>query len=74
MLQEMMAKAMKPIIAEVAEESYKRGAEDILRRFAFVYDAVRQTAKADALAEIAGIDIPELDEQLSQKVFDEVGA
>lgn len=72
MLQEIMAKAMKPIIAEVAEESYKRGAEDVIRRFAFVYDTVRQTAKADALAEIAGIDIEEIDEELSQEVFEEV--
>ena len=68
MIQEMIRKALKPIMAEVAEEAYKQGAEDVIRRFAFVYDAVGEMAKRDVYADIGAIDT----EELSPEVFDEI--
>ena len=72
MIQEKIREALKPIIDEALEEAYKKGAEDTIRRFAFVYDTIAQTAKRDAYAEVGAIDIEELDEELSQTVFDDI--
>ena len=64
MINELLKKYMKPIIKEATEEAYKQGAEDTIRRFAFVYDVVRQTAKADAYADAGAIDIEEITDDL----------
>ena len=51
---------MQPIIKEAQEEAYKQGAEDVIRRFAFVYDEVRNIARADAYAEAGAVNIEEI--------------
>lgn len=68
MFEGILRKYMQPIIKEAQEEAYKQGAEDVIRRFAFVYDEVRNIARADAYAEAGAIPI----EELSPEVFDEV--
>lgn len=63
---------MQPIIKDAQEEAYKQGAEDVIRRFAFVYDEVRNIAREDARAEAGEIPIEEIDEELSQTIFEEI--
>lgn len=63
MLEKVLKKYMQPIIEEAQEEAYKRGAEDVIRRFAFVYETVAQTAKADAYTEAGAIDIEEVSKE-----------
>ena len=70
MFEELLRKYMQPIIEEATEKAYKQGAEDTIRRFAFVYDTIAQTAKRDAYDEVGAIDI----EELSPEVFEEIGA
>ena len=64
MFQELLKKYMQPIIKETQEEAYKQGAEDTIRRFAFVYDVVAQKAKEEAWAEAGAINIEELEDDL----------
>lgn len=59
-LAEIIWKMLEPKIAEVAEESYKQGAEDTIRRFAFVYEAIAKTAKEDVYADAGAIPIEEI--------------
>lgn len=59
-IEEMIQNALKPIMADVAEEAYKKGAEDTIRRFAFVYDTIAKSAKEDAYAEAGAIPIEEI--------------
>lgn len=66
-------KQLEPRMKKVAEEAYKQGAEDVIRRFAFVYDTVATKAKEDAYAEVGAIDLDNLDEELSMKIFEEIG-
>ena len=61
MFEAILRKYMQPIIKETQEEAYKQGAEDTIRRFAFVYDTIGQKAKEDAYAEAGAIPIEELD-------------
>ena len=63
MLEKVLKKYMQPIIKEATEEAYKQGAEDVIRRFAFVYETVAQTAKADAYAEAGAINIEEVSKE-----------
>ena len=72
MFEAILRKYMQPIIKEAQEEAYKQGAEDILRRFAFVYEEVRNIAREDARAEAGEIPIEEIDEELSQTIFEEI--
>lgn len=72
MFEELLRKYMQPIIKEATEEAYKQGAEDTIRRFAFVYDEVRKLAREDAMAEAGEIPIEEIDEELSQTIFEEI--
>lgn len=72
MFQEILRKYMQPIIKETQEEAYKQGAEDTIRRFAFVYDEVRNIAREDARAEAGEIPIEEIDEEYSQTIFEEI--
>ena len=72
MFESILRKYMQPIIKEAQEEAYKQGAEDILRRFAFVYEEVRNIAREDARAEAGEIPIEEIDEELSQTIFEEI--
>ena len=51
---------MQPIIKDAQEEAYKQGAEDTIRRFAFVYDEVRNLAREDARAEAGAVNIEEI--------------
>ena len=64
MFQELLKKYMQPIIKDAQEEAYKQGAEDTIRRFAFVYDVVAQKAKEEAWAEAGAINIEELEDDL----------
>ena len=72
MFEAILRKYMQPIIKEATEEAYKKGAEDVIRRFAFVYDEVRNIAREDARAEAGEIPIEEIDEELSQTIFEEI--
>lgn len=60
MFEGILRKYMQPIIKEAQEEAYKQGAEDVIRRFAFVYDEVRNIAREDAMAEAGAINIDEI--------------
>lgn len=60
MFEGILRKYMQPIIKDAQEEAYKQGAEDVIRRFAFVYDEVRRLAKEDAYAEAGAIPIDEI--------------
>ena len=60
MFETILRKYMQPIIKDAQEEAYKKGAEDVIRRFAFVYETVAQTAKADAYAEAGAVNIEEI--------------
>ena len=64
MFEAILRKYMQPIIKETQEEAYKQGAEDTIRRFAFVYDVVAQKAKEEAWAEAGAINIEELEDDL----------
>lgn len=71
MIEKLLKKYMQPIIEEATEEAYKQGAEDVIRRFAFVYETVAQTAKADAYAEaVNAINI----EEISKEEFDQIAS
>ena len=72
MFESILRKYMQPIIKETQEEAYRQGAEDVIRRFAFVYDEVRNLAREDARAEAGEIPIEEIDEELSQTIFEEI--
>ena len=72
MFEELLRKYMQPIIKDAQEEAYKQGAEDVIRRFAFVYDEVRNIAREDAMAEAGEIPIEEIDEEFSQTIFEEI--
>lgn len=65
MLEGILRKYMQPIIKETQEEAYKQGAEDTIRRFAFVYDEVRNLAREDAMAEAGEIPIEEIADGLN---------
>ena len=72
MFEAILRRYMQPIIKETQEEAYKQGAEDVIRRFAFVYDEVRNIAREDARAEAGEIPIEEIDEEYSQTIFEEI--
>lgn len=65
MFQEILRKYMQPIIKDAQEEAYKQGAEDTIRRFAFVYDEVRNIAREDARAEAGAINIEEISDEFN---------
>ena len=65
MFQEILRKYMQPIIKDAQEEAYKQGAEDTIRRFAFVYDEVRNLAREDAMAEAGEINIDEIADEFN---------
>lgn len=64
MINELLRKHMQPIIKEAQEEAYKQGAEDVIRRFAFVYDEVRKLAREDAYAEAGAIPIEDITDDM----------
>lgn len=64
MFEAILRKYMQPIIKDAQEEAYKQGAEDVIRRFAFVYDEVRNLAREDAMAEAGAINIEELKDDM----------
>lgn len=65
MFEEILRKYMQPIIKDAQEEAYKQGAEDTIRRFAFVYDEVRNLAREDAMAEAGAINIEEIADEFN---------
>lgn len=64
----MIKNLLKPIIAEAYSEGYKKGAEDIAHRMAYIYDICRERGKADGYAEAGAIKI----EDISAEEFEEV--
>ena len=56
----MIKELLRPIIEEAYLEGYKKGAEDIVHRMAFVYDICRERGREDAFAEAGAIDIEEI--------------
>lgn len=69
MFEAILRKYMQPIIKDAQEEAYKQGAEDVIRRFAFVYDEVRNLAREDAMAEAGAINIEELSDEFNKAVM-----
>ena len=65
MFEGILRKYMQPIIKDAQEEAYKQGAEDVIRRFAFVYDEVRNLAREDAMAEAGAINIEEVADEFN---------
>ena len=65
MFEGILRKYMQPIIKDAQEEAYKQGAEDTIRRFAFVYDTIGQKAKEDAWAEAGAIPIEEIADDMN---------
>ena len=65
MFEAILRKYMQPIIKDAQEEAYKQGAEDTIRRFAFVYDEVRNIAREDAMAEAGAIPIEDLSDEFN---------
>lgn len=65
MFETILRKYMQPIIKDAQEEAYKQGAEDVIRRFAFVYDEVRNIAREDAMAEAGAINIEEIADEFN---------
>ena len=65
MFETILRKYMQPIIKDAQEEAYKQGAEDTIRRFAFVYDEVRNLAREDAMAEAGAINIEEMADEFN---------
>lgn len=65
MFEAILRKYMQPIIKDAQEEAYKQGAEDVIRRLAFVYDEVRNLAREDAMAEAGEIPIEEIADDLN---------
>ena len=65
MFEKILRKYMQPIIKDAQEEAYKQGAEDTIRRFAFVYDTIGQKAKEDAWAEAGAIPIEEIADDMN---------
>ena len=65
MFEGILRKYMQPIIKEAQQEAYKQGAEDTIRRFAFVYDTIGQKAKEDAWAEAGAIPIEEIADDMN---------
>ena len=65
MFEGILRKYMQPIIKDAQEEAYKQGAEDTIRRFAFVYDEVRNLAREDAMAEAGEINIEEIADEFN---------
>ena len=65
MFEKILRKYMQPIIKEAQQEAYKQGAEDTIRRFAFVYDTIGQKAKEDAWAEAGAIPIEEIADDMN---------
>ena len=65
MFEAILRKYMQPIIKDAQEEAYKQGAEDTIRRFAFVYDEVRNLAREDAMAEAGAINIEEIADEFN---------
>ena len=65
MFEGILRKYMQPIIKDAQEEAYKQGAEDVIRRFAFVYDEVRNLAREDARAEAGAINIEEIADEFN---------
>lgn len=65
MFEGILRKYMQPIIKDAQEEAYKQGAEDVIRRFAFVYDEVRNLAREDAMAEAGAINIEEIADDMN---------
>jgi len=68
MFEKVLRKYMQPIIKEATEEAYKKGAEDTIRRFAFVYETIGQKAKEDAYAEVGAIPIEDLDKLMEADI------
>lgn len=72
MITEYIWKQLEPKVSKMVEDAYKQGAEDTIRRFAFVYDEVRNIAREDARAEAGEIPIEEINEEFSQTIFEEL--
>ena len=72
MITEYIWKQLEPKVSKMVEDAYKQGAEDVIRRFALVYDEVRNIAREDARAEAGEIPIEEINEEFSQTIFEEL--
>lgn len=68
MVNEMMKRAIAPIIEEAYAEGYKKGAEDIVHRMAYIYDYCREQGRIDGMTDAGAIDI----EEITTEQFEEV--
>ena len=58
----ILEKLLKPIIEKAYEDGYKKGADDIVRRMAYVYDVCRRKGLEDGLADAGAIDLSDIKE------------
>lgn len=68
----MLKELLKPIISEAYEEGYKKGAEDVVHRMAFVYDVCREKGREDGMTDAGAIDIPEISAEEFDAVKDDL--
>lgn len=68
MIKEILKPIVKEACKEACEDAYKRGAKDMVRELAFVFDIVRNKAREEGLADAGAIDI----EELTKDEFDEL--
>ena len=69
MVNEIMKKAIAPIIAEAYAEGYKKCLTDVVQRSNFIYEVIAEKARQDVLEDFGAIEIPEVDEELEREVF-----
>ena len=67
-LAELIWKILEPRLEEVIQKAYVKGGEDVIRRFAYIYEAVGEMAKQDAYAEAGMIPI----EEISKEQYEEL--
>lgn len=72
-LADIIWKQLEPRFEETIERAYVKGGEDMIRRFAFVYDAVAKTAKEDVDAKKGEIQIEEISAEQFDAIVDDMG-
>lgn len=60
----MIREYMKKLISEAYEEGYKKGADDVVRRMAFVYDICRNKGREDGMCDVGAIDIENIEDDM----------
>ena len=72
-LADIIWKQLEPRFEETIERAYVKGGEDVIRRFAFVYDAIAKTAKEDVYTNAGAIPIEEISKEQFDAIVDDMG-